>query len=185
MFYKHNGKNYEKWILAAILIVAFIFRFQDITSIPPGLYPDEAINGNNALVALETGDYKIFYPDNNGREGLFINVQAQFLRVFGPEPWALRTVSAVFGLLTVLGLYFLVRLFFLACEFFANRLSGDYGSVFNGLGILFLVAGTKKFQIQRFCLKRNIFRARVSYIYSFPIRAVYNHLRLACLLVAN
>ncbi|TSC89314.1 MAG: hypothetical protein G01um10142_536, partial [Parcubacteria group bacterium Gr01-1014_2] len=102
----------EKWILVVIIFIAFIFRFQHIQLIPPGLYPDEAINGNDALMALETGDYKLFYPDNNGREGLFINIQAQFLRVFGAEPWVLRIVSATFGLLTVLGLYFLVRLLF-------------------------------------------------------------------------
>ena len=106
----------EKWFLIAILAVAFVFRFQDIQSTPPGLYPDEAINGNNALVALETGDYKVFYPDNNGREGLFINIQSQFLKVFGPlasgEPWVLRLAPAIFGFLTVLGLYLLVRLLF-------------------------------------------------------------------------
>ncbi len=105
-------KGKELWIFWTILLAAFIFRFQDIVSIPPGLYPDEAINGNNALQALETDNYQIFYPDNNGREGLFINIQAQFLKVFGSEPWVLRIVSATFGFLTVLGLYFLVRLFF-------------------------------------------------------------------------
>lgn len=105
-----NGK--EKWILIVLLVVAFIFRFQDITTVPPGLYPDEAINGNNALIALETGDYKVFYPENNGREGLFINIEAIFLKVLGAEPWVLRSVSAVFGFLTVLGLYLLVRLLF-------------------------------------------------------------------------
>lgn len=105
-----NGK--EKWILIAILFIAFVFRFQHIQSTPPGLYPDEAMNGNNALIALETGDYKVFYPENNGREGLFINIQALFLKIFGPEPWVLRSVSATFGLLTILGLYLLVRLLF-------------------------------------------------------------------------
>ena len=70
------------------------------------------MNGNNALEALETGDFKIFYPENNGREGLFINIQALSLKVFGAEPWALRIVSAIFGFLTVLGLYFLARILF-------------------------------------------------------------------------
>jgi len=102
----------EKWILIVILFIAFIFRFQHIQSIPSGLYPDEAMNGNNALEALETGDFKIFYPENNGREGLFINIQALSLKVFGAEPWALRIVSAIFGFLTVLGLYFLARILF-------------------------------------------------------------------------
>ena len=105
-----NGK--EKWILIAILLIALIFRFQHIQSIPPGLYPDEAMNGSNALQALKTGDFKIFYPENNGREGLFINIQTLSLKILGAEPWALRGVSATFGVLTVLGLYLLVRLLF-------------------------------------------------------------------------
>lgn len=105
-------KAKEKWIIIAILVIAFIFRFQGIASVPPGLYPDEAMNGNNALIANETGDYKIFYPENNGREGLFINLVALSLKIFGPEIWAIRIVSAIIGVSTVLGLYLLVRLLF-------------------------------------------------------------------------
>lgn len=106
----------EEWLkknrtilLFAILALAAFFRLYQITTIPPGLYPDEAMNGNNALEAIETGDYKIFYPENNGREGLFINIQALSVQIFGNKPWALRGVSAIFGILTVLGLYFLAR----------------------------------------------------------------------------
>lgn len=99
-----------KWtIVLLIIIVAAIFRFQNITSAPPGLYPDEAMNGNNALEALDTGGFKIFYPENNGREGLFINIQALSVKIFGNEAWALRLVSALFGILTVAGLYLLIR----------------------------------------------------------------------------
>jgi 4-amino-4-deoxy-L-arabinose transferase-like glycosyltransferase len=75
------------------------------------------MNGNNALEAISTnpptGGYKVFYPENNGREGLFINIQAQFLKLFlslnenQPEPWMLRFPSALFGTLTVLGIFFL------------------------------------------------------------------------------
>lgn len=95
-----------------IVVVATVFRLQHIGSTPPGLYPDEAMNGNNAIQTIETGDYKVFYPENNGREGLFINLQAISLKVFGYHPWALRIVSAVAGVLTVLGLYFLVQRLF-------------------------------------------------------------------------
>ncbi len=96
-------------LLSAILVIGAFFRFYDIGSIPPGLYPDEAMNGNNALEALATGDFKIFYPENNGREGLFINIQAASVALFGNEPWALRIVSALFGTLTVLGVFLLAR----------------------------------------------------------------------------
>lgn len=94
-------------LLVLILIIASFFRFYHLEATPPGLYPDEAMNGNNALEAITTGEYKVFYPENNGREGLFINIQSLFVRAFGNKPWALRIPSALFGILTVLGLYFL------------------------------------------------------------------------------
>lgn len=96
-------------ILLFILILGAFFRFWLITEIPPGLYPDEAMNGNNALEAIATGNFKTFYPENNGREGLFINLQALSIRLFGNEPWALRVVSALFGTLTILGAYLLAK----------------------------------------------------------------------------
>ena len=99
----------ELWTLAVIIILALFFRFYQIESLPPGLYPDEAMNGNNALTALETGSFKVFYPDNNGREGLFINIQALSVGIFGIHPWSLRIVSALFGTLTVVGLYLLAK----------------------------------------------------------------------------
>lgn len=99
-------------ILLTILIIASFFRLYNLSgpnSVPPGLYPDEAMNGNNALEALSStpsvSEFKIFYPENNGREGLFINIQALFIKMLGNEPWVLRLPSAVFGILTVLGVY--------------------------------------------------------------------------------
>lgn len=103
----------KRWLIVLlIIVVAIVFRFYHIDLTPPGLYPDEAMNGNNALEALTTGDFKVFYPENNGREGLFINIQAISINIFGNYPWALRIVSAFFGTLTIIGTYLLVsRLF--------------------------------------------------------------------------
>ncbi len=99
--------------LIFIIAIAAFLRLYKLQSFPPGLYPDEAMNGNNALEALKTGPpdggFKWFYPENNGREALFINIQALSVAVFGNEPWALRGVSAIVGILTVLGLFFLTR----------------------------------------------------------------------------
>jgi len=115
--------NYKFLILFLILIIAAFLRLYNLTpqvgGLPPGLYPDEAMNGNNALEALSTappnGGFKVFYPENNGREGLFMNIQAVFLKFLmpltggNPEPWMLRVVSALFGIFTVLGIYFLAK----------------------------------------------------------------------------
>ncbi len=99
------------WILLVIiLIIATFFRAYHFKTTPPGLYPDEAMDGTNAEQALQTHQFKVFYPENNGREGLFMNIQAVFLRFFGvDEPWVLRLPSAIFGILTVLGLFFLAK----------------------------------------------------------------------------
>ncbi len=103
-------------LLLSILIIASFLRLYNLAPadnsggfLPPGLYPDEAMNGNNAQEALDTGNFKVFYPENFGREGLFINIQALFINKFGHQPWALRLPSAIFGILTVLGLYFFTK----------------------------------------------------------------------------
>ena len=96
------------WIgLLCIILLALFVRSYNISSIPSGLYPDEAVNAIDALGAIESGDYKLFYPNNYGREGLFINLQALALKFFGYTVAALKFWSIVFGTLTVLGIYLL------------------------------------------------------------------------------
>lgn len=97
--------------LAGILIIATFLRFYHFTSTPPGLYPDEAIDGNNAAEAAATGHYQTFYTEDNGREGLYVNIIAVMFQFFHAphEPWVIRLPAAVAGVLTVLGLYLLVE----------------------------------------------------------------------------
>ncbi|MDP3093240.1 MAG: glycosyltransferase family 39 protein [bacterium] len=104
-------------LLLAILIIAGFLRFWQLDLIPPGLYPDVAINGNDALNALKTGDFKVFYPENNGREGLFINLIAFSFAIFGPSVWAIKVVAAIIGTLTVLGLYLLTKEIFVNTKY--------------------------------------------------------------------
>ncbi len=101
------------WLLFIVLIIAAFLRLYNITETPPGFYPDEAIYANNGVEAWETGPpaggLKVFYPENNGREGLWPNIIGFFIVRFGHEPWAPRSIAAIFGILTVLGVYFLAR----------------------------------------------------------------------------
>jgi 4-amino-4-deoxy-L-arabinose transferase-like glycosyltransferase len=76
---------------------------------PPGFYPDEAMDVNNGVDAWQTGHFQVFYPENNGREGLWSNIIGFFVVKFGYEPWIPRAAAAAFGLLTVLGIYFLAK----------------------------------------------------------------------------
>lgn len=104
--------------LVVILLLALCVRSYHIGSLPSGLYPDETVNGIDAIHANETGKYLLFYPNNNGREGLFINLQALALKTFGYSATALKLWSIIFGTLTVLGLYLLAK------ELFKRRLAG-------------------------------------------------------------
>ncbi len=133
-------KSKHLWLLLLILSIAGFLRLYQITTTPAGLYPDEAIGGNQGLRALRTGGFsaqggpasgwKLFYPENNGRSGLFINLQGLSAGMLGAnspsqisrgetwegKPWTLRFPSAILGILTVLGLYFLAK------ELFSERI---------------------------------------------------------------
>jgi 4-amino-4-deoxy-L-arabinose transferase-like glycosyltransferase len=95
--------------LFLILFLAGFFRFWKLNEIPPGLYPDVAINGNEAFFSLKNKDFKVFYPENYGREGLMIWLIALSFKIFGVSVLSIRVVSATIGALTVLGLYLLAK----------------------------------------------------------------------------
>ncbi len=102
-----SGKK-KYLLLVGILIIASFLRLYHITTTPPGLYQDEAMDGNNALENIHTGTMKVFYPEDNGREGLYVNIVTLFIKALGGlhEPWVIRFPAAIFGILTVLGIYF-------------------------------------------------------------------------------
>lgn len=95
--------------LFAVFGAAIFFRLWQLDSTPPGLYPDVAMNGNNAIETLKTGVFKIFYSDNNGREGLFMWLISFSFLIFGVSIWSIKIVAAIVGILTVFGLYLLAR----------------------------------------------------------------------------
>lgn len=100
-------------LLTLIIILAAILRIYNIDSAPAGIYPDEANNGTNAYDAQLNNDYQLFYPDNNGREGLYINLIAFSFKFFGVNMLTLKLASILMGILTVLGVYFLSKELFI------------------------------------------------------------------------
>ncbi|MEX2145172.1 MAG: hypothetical protein WD712_02225 [Candidatus Spechtbacterales bacterium] len=123
MFFR---KNWPYFALAFILFIGLFFRIHNLEETiietdngglyvswqaPPGIYPDEAKNANDAIETLQTGEYKIFYPENNGREGLWIWLIALSFKYFGISVFSLKLVSAVAGTLAILGTYLLTKEF--------------------------------------------------------------------------
>jgi 4-amino-4-deoxy-L-arabinose transferase-like glycosyltransferase len=101
-------------LLILILAYASFLRLYHFSSLPPGLDHDEAMNGANVLEILETHQLKVFYPENNGREGLYIAILVPFVAVLGNKAWVLRLPAAGFGILTVWGTYLLAAELFSA-----------------------------------------------------------------------
>ena len=110
MFVKNKT---TKTVLFFILILSVFFRFWQLKNFPPGLYPDEAINGNDALESLQNNDFKLFYPYNNGREGLFVWFLSASFYLFGTSLLSLKLPSALIGTLTVLGVYLFTKEIFI------------------------------------------------------------------------
>ena len=96
-------------LLFLILALGFFLRVINIDNAPPGVYPDEAVNGMDALNAIETGQWQWFYEANNGREGLFMNLIAIMFKYFGVSVLTLKFPAIFFGTLTILGTYLLTR----------------------------------------------------------------------------
>jgi hypothetical protein len=120
----HKPRQMVLWMLFAILLAAFMLRISNIENIPSSIYPDEAQNGVDAQQANATGEYKWFYESNNGREGLFINIQAMSIKFLGNTTFALKLPSIIFGTLTVLGVFLLVY------EIFQSYIAALIGAYF-------------------------------------------------------
>ena len=101
----------RRFLLIAILLLAFLLRVIAIDHIPPGLSHDEAYNGITAMQVLN-GQRLIFFEINKGIEPLIIYLEALAFAAFGIGPVAMRLVNVMCGMLTVALVYPLaLRLF--------------------------------------------------------------------------
>lgn len=96
-------------ILLVLILLASALRLWQLDLLPPGLYFDEAFNGLDARRVAAGEHFPIYFPENNGREPLFIYLQALAIAVLGATPYALRLVSALIGILTVAAVYLAAR----------------------------------------------------------------------------
>ena len=103
--------HFATFLLISILFLAFLARFFHLDEAPPGVWYDEAYNGWDAWRANQQG-WQIFYPENYGREGLFINLIAFLFKITNRvNTVLLRVPGALIGFLTVPGFYLLLRKF--------------------------------------------------------------------------
>ncbi|MBA3678960.1 glycosyltransferase family 39 protein [Candidatus Saccharibacteria bacterium] len=123
-------------ILAGIIALVVLFKFYHLSSLPPGLHPDEAANGMDIFRILQNHDLRIVYSTNGPREALFFYIQAGFVAVLGNTILALRVAPAIFGILAVIFVYLytkdwfgrrtaLLAAFLLAVNPWVNTVSRD------------------------------------------------------------
>jgi hypothetical protein len=101
----------NNWILLGIIVLAIFFRYWQISTMPGGLFPDEAANGLD-INSMAHGQIQPFYERGNGREAGFFYFEALSVVLFGRGQWQFHIVSAAFGVLSVIALYFLAKRLF-------------------------------------------------------------------------
>lgn len=95
--------------LVAILLIAVFFRFWQLNTAPPGLFPDEAANGLDIISMVDHHNFQVLYNTNGPREALFFYLQAIFVLTLGYTQLALRIAPAIIGVVSVFGTYLFVK----------------------------------------------------------------------------
>lgn len=107
----------KKLLVIFIVVLAFVLRTYQVTKVPPSLSWDEVSIGYNAFSILKTArdEHSKFLPLDafaaygDYKPPLAIYATVPFVAVFGLTDLAIQLPSAIFGTLTVLLTYFLVR----------------------------------------------------------------------------
>ena len=96
------GRAVPVWAPLAVLLTAALVRLVALDRVPPGFQFDEAHNAIDAARVL-AGEWRLFFPDNGGREPANIYLYAASLAVLGRDNivLAIRLVSAMVGLVSV------------------------------------------------------------------------------------
>ena len=104
-------------ILLLIVFAGFILRSYHVSTNPPSLYWDEVSQGNNAYSILKTGrdEHQILFPIESFiaygdyKAPVYIYLDVPFIALLGKTALAVRLPSVLFGTLSILACFFLVR----------------------------------------------------------------------------
>lgn len=104
------------YIVLAIMAVAVFLRLWQLGQVPPSPDWDEAALGYNAYSIAQTGrdEYGQFLPIvlrsfDDYKPALYAYLTIPSITIFGLNTFAVRLPSAIFGILTVLATYFLLK----------------------------------------------------------------------------
>lgn len=115
---------YTLGVIVFIILLSFILRFYQLTSLPPGLDWDEVSNAYNGYSILKTGkdefsqSFPILFRAYDGYVPpvlIYLNSISAFL--FGLNEFSARMPNALLGTLTVFGIYLLTKELFKKSNF--------------------------------------------------------------------
>jgi 4-amino-4-deoxy-L-arabinose transferase-like glycosyltransferase len=105
--------------LGILWLTLWWFYLASAPNTPPALHHDEAFNALDAFHLPEIG-WPVFFPGNSGREPLFIYILSAFMRLLGPNMWAIRLPGIIIWGLTAPALLWLI------CELFPGQENSDW-----------------------------------------------------------
>jgi len=98
-------------IVVGLLLMACALRLPRLDQLPPGLFIDEGANGLDALAVLQ-GHHALFFPENQGREGMVIYATALAIALLGRTITAVRLPAALASIGTALAVFWLGQVLF-------------------------------------------------------------------------
>ncbi len=102
-------------ILTLIILLGTFFRLYNINEMPAGCFSDEAQNGNEAINIIKGNKIEgtslpvYLERDSSHNPAYYIYILAVFIKFFGIGPTQIRVATAIFGILTIPAIYFLIR----------------------------------------------------------------------------
>ncbi len=109
-------------IITLVIVIAVLMRTHKLDEFPPGCFSDEGWNGLEAVRILEGKEYPLYIERNTQNPAFFFYTLAFCFKFCGISLESVRMVSVISGVLTVLGVYFLLGAMF-------NRTTGILGAL--------------------------------------------------------
>ena len=163
------NKKIELALLISVIVIATFLRLWQLGQVPPSPDWDEAAIGYNAYSIKETGkdEYSTSFPIilrsfDDYKPALYAYFVIPFISLFGLDIFAVRLVSALFGIATVIAVYFILKelvgdrrsipllaSFLLAIspwhiQFSRIAFESNVGLALNVFSVLFFIKGVKK-----------------------------------------
>ena len=109
---RSNRLRVPLWVLLGLIVLlGGAMRLYGLSSMPAGLFGDEAAEGRDALRIL-AGERPVYLESNYGREPLHAYLVAGSVGVFGRTPAAVRFPSALAACLTIIGMFGFTQILF-------------------------------------------------------------------------